>query len=145
MFSQYNSSLEWLKHALPKKGFQFRTLTGGMSRKQRTASLQVAATTLVGVERVQSDSQVECNSSTEELTSNFIQGFIIVFIYYISFKHSRRPRLSFTTAHFPLDLIRLERCVPNAPGRHHTAASAHTPCGSLICSLCFSTNTLVRE
>eukprot|EP00903_Cladosiphon_okamuranus_P014611 g13549.t1 len=43
VFSQYNSSLEWLKHALPKKGFEFRTLTGGMSRKQRTASLQAFA------------------------------------------------------------------------------------------------------
>lgn len=41
VFSQYNSSLEWLKHALPKKGFEFRTLTGKMSRKQRTDSLQV--------------------------------------------------------------------------------------------------------
>lgn len=41
VFSQYNSSLAWLKHALPKRGFGFRTLTGNMSRKQRTDALQV--------------------------------------------------------------------------------------------------------
>ncbi len=41
VFSQFNSSLEWLKRTLPKKGFQFRTLTGNMSRTQRTAALTV--------------------------------------------------------------------------------------------------------
>lgn len=41
VFSQYNSSLDWLKHALPKRGFEFRTLTGAMSRKQRSDSLKV--------------------------------------------------------------------------------------------------------
>eukprot|EP00752_Nemacystus_decipiens_P018369 g16478.t1 len=40
VFSQYNSSLDWLKRTLPKKGFQFRTLTGSMSLKQRTDALQ---------------------------------------------------------------------------------------------------------
>ncbi|CAN0154117.1 unnamed protein product [Ectocarpus fasciculatus] len=43
VFSQFNSSLEWLKRTLPKKGFQFRTLTGNMSRTQRTAALTAFA------------------------------------------------------------------------------------------------------
>ncbi|CAN0455310.1 unnamed protein product, partial [Scytosiphon promiscuus] len=41
VFSQFNSSLEWLKRSLPKRGFQFRTLTGSMSRTQRTNALKV--------------------------------------------------------------------------------------------------------
>lgn len=41
VFSQFNSSLAWLMEALPKRGFGFRTLTGNMSRKQRTDALQV--------------------------------------------------------------------------------------------------------
>ncbi|CAM9715351.1 unnamed protein product, partial [Ectocarpus sp. 12 AP-2014] len=43
VFSQFNSSLEWLKRTLPKRGFQFRTLTGSMSRTQRTAALTAFA------------------------------------------------------------------------------------------------------
>eukprot|EP00752_Nemacystus_decipiens_P018364 g16475.t1 len=43
VFSQFNSSLDWLKRTLPKKGFQFRTLTGSMSRKQRTDALSAFA------------------------------------------------------------------------------------------------------
>ncbi|CAM9886740.1 unnamed protein product [Ectocarpus sp. 12 AP-2014] len=43
VFSQFNSSLEWLKRTLPKRGFQFRTLTGNMSRTQRTAALTAFA------------------------------------------------------------------------------------------------------
>ncbi|CAM9341014.1 unnamed protein product, partial [Laminaria digitata] len=43
VFSQFNSSLEWLKRTLPKCGFEFRTLTGSMSRKQRTDALKAFA------------------------------------------------------------------------------------------------------
>ncbi|CAN0153840.1 unnamed protein product [Scytosiphon promiscuus] len=43
VFSQFNSSLEWLKRTLPKRGFQFRTLTGAMTRNQRTAALNAFA------------------------------------------------------------------------------------------------------
>ncbi|CAN0006891.1 unnamed protein product, partial [Sphacelaria rigidula] len=43
VFSQFNSSLEWLKHELPKKGFQFRTLTGSMTRKARSDALKAFA------------------------------------------------------------------------------------------------------
>lgn len=39
VFSQYNSTLEWLKLELPNHGFQFRTLCGSMSMKQRAKSL----------------------------------------------------------------------------------------------------------
>lgn len=46
VFSQFSSSLEWLKHALPKHGFEFRTLTGSMSRKQRTDALKVLSDAL---------------------------------------------------------------------------------------------------
>eukprot|EP00904_Undaria_pinnatifida_P006227 jgi/Undpi1/2734/HiC_scaffold_14.g06112.m1 len=43
VFSQFNSSLDWLKRSLPKLGFQFRTLTGNMSRTQRTNALKAFA------------------------------------------------------------------------------------------------------
>lgn len=39
VFSQFAGTLHYLKAALPKKGFQFRTLTGDMSRAQRTKAL----------------------------------------------------------------------------------------------------------
>jgi SNF2 family DNA or RNA helicase len=39
VFSQYASTLNWLKEELPKHGFQFRTLTGDMSMKQRSKAL----------------------------------------------------------------------------------------------------------
>lgn len=39
VLSQFNSSLEWLKHELLKKGFHFRTLAGVMSIKQRIDAL----------------------------------------------------------------------------------------------------------
>ncbi|CAM9694406.1 unnamed protein product [Ascophyllum nodosum] len=40
VFSQFNSSLEWLQHALPREGFQFRTLTSVMSMSQRAEALE---------------------------------------------------------------------------------------------------------
>ncbi|CAM9694657.1 unnamed protein product [Ascophyllum nodosum] len=40
VFSQFNTSLEWLKHALPKRGFQFRTLNGSMTMRQRADALK---------------------------------------------------------------------------------------------------------
>lgn len=39
VFSQFNSTLKWLKEELPKHGFEFRTLSGSMSMKQRAKSL----------------------------------------------------------------------------------------------------------
>jgi SNF2 family DNA or RNA helicase len=39
VFSQYNSTLNWLKQELPKHGFEFRALSGSMSMKQRAKSL----------------------------------------------------------------------------------------------------------
>jgi SNF2 family DNA or RNA helicase len=39
VFSQYNSTLNWLKQELPKHAFEFRTLSGSMSMKQRAKSL----------------------------------------------------------------------------------------------------------
>ena len=39
VFSQYTSTLEWLQQELPKRGFQFRTLNGKMSMKQRAKAL----------------------------------------------------------------------------------------------------------
>ena len=39
VFSQYTSTLNWLKEELPKHGFQFRTLSGKMSMKQRAKAL----------------------------------------------------------------------------------------------------------
>lgn len=35
VFSQFNTTLKWLKEELPKHGFEFRTLSGSMSMKQR--------------------------------------------------------------------------------------------------------------
>lgn len=40
VFSQFNSTLQWLQEELPKHGFEFRTLTGSMSMKQRAKALQ---------------------------------------------------------------------------------------------------------
>lgn len=39
VFSQFASTLDWLKEELPKHGFQFRTLTGDMSMRQRAKAL----------------------------------------------------------------------------------------------------------
>ena len=39
VFSQFVSTLNWLKEELPKHGFQFRTLSGDMSMKQRAKAL----------------------------------------------------------------------------------------------------------
>ena len=49
MFSQFNSSREWLKRALPKHRFEFRTLTGSMTRKQPTDALKVVEEPVVPV------------------------------------------------------------------------------------------------
>ncbi|GMH68636.1 hypothetical protein TrLO_g5881 [Triparma laevis f. longispina] len=40
IFSQFSSTLEWLKQELPKNGFQFRTLSGGMSMTARAKALK---------------------------------------------------------------------------------------------------------
>ena len=40
MFSQFNSTLDYLKEELPQHGFQFRTLSGDMSMKQRAKALR---------------------------------------------------------------------------------------------------------
>eukprot|EP00549_Striatella_unipunctata_P019509 CAMPEP_0118678498 /NCGR_PEP_ID=MMETSP0800-20121206/3254_1 /TAXON_ID=210618 ORGANISM="Striatella unipunctata, Strain CCMP2910" /NCGR_SAMPLE_ID=MMETSP0800 /ASSEMBLY_ACC=CAM_ASM_000638 /LENGTH=353 /DNA_ID=CAMNT_0006574365 /DNA_START=247 /DNA_END=1308 /DNA_ORIENTATION=+ len=40
IFSQFPSTLRWLKEELPKHGFQFRTLSGDMSLSQRTVALR---------------------------------------------------------------------------------------------------------
>ena len=39
VFSQFTSTLEWLKEELPKHGFQFRTLSGDMPMRQRAKAL----------------------------------------------------------------------------------------------------------
>jgi len=39
VFSQFTSTLNWLKDELPKNGFQFRTLSGDMSMKKRAKAL----------------------------------------------------------------------------------------------------------
>lgn len=39
VFSQFTSTLEWLQRELPKHGFQYRTLSGSMSMKQRAKAL----------------------------------------------------------------------------------------------------------
>lgn len=39
VFSQYASTLNWLKNELPNHGFQFRTLSGDMSMKDRAKAL----------------------------------------------------------------------------------------------------------
>jgi SNF2 family DNA or RNA helicase len=39
VFSQYSSSLKFLQGELPKHGFQFRTLSGNMTLKQRAQAL----------------------------------------------------------------------------------------------------------
>ena len=40
IFTQFNTTLEWLGDELPKLGLQYRTLTGSMSMAQRKASLE---------------------------------------------------------------------------------------------------------
>ena len=40
VFTQFASTLEWLQGELPKKGFQYRTLTGSMSMQARRKALQ---------------------------------------------------------------------------------------------------------
>lgn len=40
VFSQFSQTLLWLQEALPKKGFQFRTLSGSMSIQQRKKALE---------------------------------------------------------------------------------------------------------
>lgn len=39
VFSQFNSTIEWLKHRLPGEGFAFRTIDGGMPMKKRAAAI----------------------------------------------------------------------------------------------------------
>jgi SNF2 family DNA or RNA helicase len=39
VFSQYNSTLNWLKQEVPKHGFEFQTLSGSMSMEQRAKAL----------------------------------------------------------------------------------------------------------
>ena len=39
VFSQFDSSLQWLQEELPKHGFQYRTLKGDMTMKQRAKAL----------------------------------------------------------------------------------------------------------
>jgi superfamily II DNA or RNA helicase len=39
VFSQFTSTLQWLKEELPNHGFQFRTLSGDMSMKKRAKAL----------------------------------------------------------------------------------------------------------
>jgi superfamily II DNA or RNA helicase len=39
VFSQFASTLQWLKEELPKHGFQFRTLSGDMPMKKRAKAL----------------------------------------------------------------------------------------------------------
>lgn len=40
VFSQFASTLQWMKQELPKHGFQFRTLEGNMSMKKRADALR---------------------------------------------------------------------------------------------------------
>lgn len=39
VFSQFSSTLDWLKVELPKHGFQFRTLSGDMTMTKRAKAL----------------------------------------------------------------------------------------------------------
>ena len=39
VFSQFSSTLKWLQDELPRHGFQYRTLTGDMTMKQRSRAL----------------------------------------------------------------------------------------------------------
>lgn len=39
MFSHFQGSIEWLKTKLGDSGYQYRTLSGNMSRAQRTKAL----------------------------------------------------------------------------------------------------------
>lgn len=41
VFTQYNSTLEWLKKALPAAGFGFRSISGSMPLNQRTKAIEV--------------------------------------------------------------------------------------------------------
>lgn len=41
VFSQYNSTLDWLKTRLPQEGFSFRTITGSMAQRQRAKAIEV--------------------------------------------------------------------------------------------------------
>lgn len=41
VFTQYNSTLEWLKAALPAAGFDYRSITGSMPLNQRTKAIEV--------------------------------------------------------------------------------------------------------
>jgi len=40
VFSQFSSTLEWLQEELPRRGFEFRTLTGSMTMVQRKTALE---------------------------------------------------------------------------------------------------------
>lgn len=40
VFTQFSSTLQWMKQELPKHGFQFRTLSGDMPMKQRAKALR---------------------------------------------------------------------------------------------------------
>ena len=40
VFSQFTSTLQWMKQELPKHGFQFKTLSGDMPMKKRTEALR---------------------------------------------------------------------------------------------------------
>eukprot|EP00525_Craspedostauros_australis_P006064 CAMPEP_0198111860 /NCGR_PEP_ID=MMETSP1442-20131203/3791_1 /TAXON_ID= /ORGANISM="Craspedostauros australis, Strain CCMP3328" /LENGTH=388 /DNA_ID=CAMNT_0043768461 /DNA_START=103 /DNA_END=1269 /DNA_ORIENTATION=+ len=40
VFSQFTSTMSWLKEALPKHGFQFRTLSGHMTMRKRAEALR---------------------------------------------------------------------------------------------------------
>ena len=40
IFSQFGCTLEWLQEELPRRGFEFRTLTGSMSMAQRKKALE---------------------------------------------------------------------------------------------------------
>ena len=41
VFTQYNSTLEWLKKALPAAGFGYRSISGSMPLNQRTKAIEV--------------------------------------------------------------------------------------------------------
>jgi SWI/SNF-related matrix-associated actin-dependent regulator of chromatin subfamily A3 len=41
VFTQFNSTLDWLQSALPAAGFSYRTITGSMPEKQRTKAIEV--------------------------------------------------------------------------------------------------------
>jgi len=41
IFTQFNTSIEWLKGELTKEGVDYRTITGSMTMKQRTKSIQL--------------------------------------------------------------------------------------------------------